>query len=96
MLRALPLAVLVLASGCSLVGPDASAIAFDGSVTYVTIEGGAWVLAGDDGVTYQPLNLPESFVEEGLRVRVEAEARDDLASFLMVGPIVEIERIERL
>lgn len=85
-------------SGCSLLWPDGGDhdLRFDGTVTFVTIEGGAWVIEADDGTVYEPINLEEEYEEEGLRVRVWADRRDDLGSYLMVGPIIEIERIRVL
>lgn len=96
------LSALALA-GCSLLGTDNAAfafgdaeLAFDGAVTFTTVEGGAWVLVSNAGRTYEPVNLLPAYQREGLRVRVEAEFREDLGSFLMVGPIIEIKRIQRL
>ena len=94
------LLLLLLLPACSFfqgdaAGPDAE-IRFDGSVAHLPLEGGAWVIEGDDGTTYEPLGLGEDYREEGLRVRVWAEPRDDMRSVLMVGPIIEIRRIERL
>ena len=102
-MRALPLFLallgLVTLSACSASGVErapAPDLQFDGTVTYTDLEGGAWVVAGDDGTTYEPVNLAEEYHAEGLRVRVEAARREDLGSFLMAGPIIEIIRIERL
>lgn len=99
MRRTLPafalLAALTLA-GCSLYGPGDAELVFNGHVAYVTLEGGAWVLVSDAGETYEPLNLPAEYREEGLRVRVEAEVRDDRVSLLQIGPIIEIKRMGRL
>ena len=90
------LALIAALTGCSLVGSDEGDLAFDGVVAYTTVEGGAWLLESDAGETYEPVNLPAEFEEEGLRVRVEAEVREDLGSVVMVGTLIEIERIERL
>lgn len=54
------------------------------------------MLVSDAGETYEPLNLPAEYREEGLRVRVEAEVRDDRVSLLQIGPIIEIKRMGRL
>lgn len=91
----LTLTLVLTLSACSLV-PKGDDLRFDGTVTYVMIEGGGWVIEGDDGETYEPINLGEPYREEGLRVRVWAEKRTDLGSVLMVGPIIEIRRIHRL
>ena len=90
------LTLLASLTGCSLLGSDEGDLAFDGIVTYTTLEGGAWLLESEAGDKYEPTNLPEEFEEEGLRVRVEAEVREDLGSYIMVGTVIEIEEIERL
>ena len=69
---------------------------FDGAVAYTDLEGGAWVIQADEGTTYEPVNLAAEDREEGLRVRVWADRREEMASTLMVGPIIEIRRLERL
>lgn len=84
--------------GLSCTGPESTPdtdLQFDGVVHYRKIEGGAWVIKGDDGTTYEPTDLPEEYREEGLRVRVWADRLEDQASIRMVGPIITIEHIER-
>ena len=104
-MRALFVLLLVFPlAACSAFWPEDGAaddpvdaqLRFDGTVTYAVIEGGAWVIESDAGDTYEPVDLASEYEEEGLRVRVWADVREDLGSFLMVGPIIQIERIERL
>ena len=92
-------AVLVLVSSalaaCSATDPfDDAPIVFDGVVTFS--EFGGWVIKATDGTQYEPINLAAEDREEGLRVRVWADVREEMASTLMVGPIIEIRRLERL
>lgn len=75
----------------------AGSICVTGTVRYYGFEGGFWAVAGDDGTTYDPLDgLPEAFQHDGLRVKLHAKIRSDLASFHMAGPIVEILDIRAL
>jgi len=68
-----------------------------GTIRYDTLEGGVWAVRGDDGTTYEPLGgLPADFRRDGLRVRLEAKLRPDVASVHMVGPVVEIVSIRPL
>jgi hypothetical protein len=46
-------------------------------------------------VHYLPLNLPEEFQRDGLRVRAELLRRDDYGSTCQVGPVVEVLSIRR-
>ena len=76
---------------------DPNLIAVNGTVRFMTVEGGFWAIRGDDNVTYDPLDgLPPAFQSEGLRVRIEARRRNDMASVHMAGPIVEIISINKL
>ena len=98
---ALALGTLILA-GCAVVEPENSSVVREGDVVRGTgtvkrfeIEGGFFAIAGDDGVTYDPINLAESFRVDGTRVRFRAHVRDDMGSFHMVGPMVELLEIVR-
>ena len=64
-----------------------------GSVAYMDLEGGLYVLRTDDGTNYDPTNLPEAYRTEGAAVEADVVVREDMASIGMVGPIVDIVRI---
>lgn len=99
-LRLLATVVLALAlMGCDddrpLVAPDVSvddpdAFVIDGTVRFLSIEGGCWGIFGDDGVTYEPTGIPRDFLVDGLRVRAAVKLRNDLGSYCMIGRIVEV------
>ena len=94
---ALMLSVFVLIAGCSAVGEDApksGSVDITGTVNFIELEGGHWVIA-EDGETYDPLNLPQDFRVEGLSVQVTGEIRKDVVSICMCGPIIEIKDIKR-
>ena len=64
-----------------------------GTVVYKGIEGGFYAIDGDDGRKYDPINLPEPFNKDGLRVKVTARRRRDAMSLHMYGAIIEIVNI---
>jgi len=64
-----------------------------GTVVHKAIEGGFYAIDGDDGRKYDPINLPESFRKDGLRVIVTARRRTDAMSLHMYGAIIEIVNI---
>ena len=66
-----------------------------GSVEWFNLEGGFFAIRGDDQVTYDPLNLPDTFREDGLRVRASVRIRRDYGSYHMVGPMVDVLSIRR-
>jgi len=65
-----------------------------GRITHETLEGGFWSIRGDDGVTYDPLNLAAQYQKDGLPVLATLVLRPDMASVHMVGPIVDVVSIE--
>ena len=85
------------ACSSSPTAPDlpAGAIRVNGTVRYVTLEGGFWAIRGDDGVTYDPMNgIASEFQRENLRVTLIAKVRNDIGGIHMVGPIVEVLSIQ--
>jgi len=80
---------------------DKGEIRGKGTVKYLSFEGGFYGIVGDDGNHYDPLNLPQEFRVEGLRVRFKATRdhaimTDHMVSFHMWGYIVKLISIERL
>ena len=65
-----------------------------GTVAKKDLEGGFFAIDGDDGRTYEPLNLPEAFKSNGKRIKATVRVRDDVGSIHMVGEIIEIIAIE--
>ena len=64
-----------------------------GTVIYEAMEGGFYAIHGNDGRKYDPLNLPEPFRKEGLKVRVGARLKEDAVSFHMYGIVIEVVNI---
>ncbi|MFX0011799.1 MAG: hypothetical protein ACFE9R_15905 [Candidatus Hermodarchaeota archaeon] len=67
-----------------------------GTITYLDFEGGFFGIIGDDDENYDPINLPEEFESEGLRVEFTAIKREDLGSFHMWGILIELIDIQEL
>jgi hypothetical protein len=67
-----------------------------GTVMYIPIEGGFYGLVADDGKKYDPINLPEEYKQNGLRVKFQVERKKSMASIHMWGIIAEIVKIEKL
>lgn len=66
-----------------------------GTVIYLSFEGGFYGIASDDGKNYDPINMPQEFKVDGLRVQFTANLTDYL-SFHMWGYVVKLFSIERL
>lgn len=67
-----------------------------GTVRYLDLEGGFYGILADDGARYRPVNLPETFASDGLRVRFCARPVEGRMSIFMWGTAVEIRDIEAL
>ena len=75
---------------------DDSIIEGTGTVSFVGIEGGCWVIGVDGDGVLEPLGLDVGFRQDGLRVRFRAEVQAHKLSACQVGTIVEILNIEPL
>jgi hypothetical protein len=73
---------------------DVDTFELHGTVVYKDVEGGFFAIDGDDGKTYDPINLPDSFKINGLKVNITAKLRNDMGSIHMVGDIIEIVKID--
>ncbi len=98
------LMVLLLLTGClharqtAETQPQAvqqNVLEFNATVVYVTVEGGFYGLTDAEGKAYDPINLPPEFRKDGMKVRVSARPRTDMAGFHMWGTIIEILSIEQ-
>ncbi|MFC2038781.1 hypothetical protein ACFLUG_03310 [Chloroflexota bacterium] len=88
----LPVIFLGLLSACTGNGQDI--ISGTGTIEFIDLEGGFYGIMEDGGDRYDPVNLAEEYREDGLRIRFEAEIRDDLESFHQWAQLVEIVEIE--
>lgn len=66
-----------------------------GTITYLSFEGGFFGIVGDNGKHYDPINMPQEFKVEGLRIQFTANFTD-YVSYHMWGYIVRLISIERL
>jgi len=84
------------ATDTSSMTPPAGEMTIEGVVTKVPVEGGCWVIKTADGTQYEPTVLVEDLRVEGEKVRAVVVPRPNMTSVCMVGPMVEIVRIERM
>ena len=57
-----------------------------GRVVYRDMEGGVWVLEGDDGRTYQLAGGDRKIKKDGQRIEAEGDVDGDSLGIAMVGP----------
>jgi hypothetical protein len=92
--------VLLLGAGaCRTASENGEALPerwITGTVKYVDLEGGFYGIVDDQGKRYDPVNLPEAFKEDGLRVKCHIKKLPERMSFHMWGTLVGLTEIERL
>ena len=67
-----------------------------GQVYYANIEGGFYGIIGDDGIKYQPTNLPRKFKKEGLSLKFDVKIKDSTVSAFQWGTIVELSNVSEI
>lgn len=67
-----------------------------GRIVYLDFEGGFFGIIAEDGSRYDPVNLPDEFKVDGLRVSFEAIKTRSQVGFHMWGTLIEIISIRRL
>jgi hypothetical protein len=67
-----------------------------GTIIYVDLEGGFYGIRGEDGKSYNPINLEKEFRQDGIRIEFSASVRKDIMSIQMWGTIVEIQKIRKI
>ena len=70
-------------------------ISATGTVKYIPLEGGFYGIETDKGEKYLPLNLPDEFKKDGLRVQFKAKLKK-VAAIQMWGTPVEILKIKKV
>jgi hypothetical protein len=100
------LSLLAVAAGCHSSQGDgrsrtghkqtAEEQAVTATVKYLDLEGGFYGLVTDEGRKLDPVNLPEAFRQDGVRIRARLERLTGRASTHMWGELVRIVSIERL
>jgi hypothetical protein len=67
-----------------------------GTVRHVDLEGGFYGIVTDEGTKLDPVNLPDAFKQDGLRVRARVERIQGGVSSHMWGAVVNVLEIARL
>lgn len=57
---------------------------------------GTWALVTDSGETYELKDAPNELKKSDLKVKVEGEVRDDVMTFAMIGPVLEVKSFKVL
>jgi len=76
--------------------PPVTTFHLTGQVYYGNTGGGFYGIIGDDGIKYQPTNLPRKFKKEGLSLKFDAKTKSTMVSAFQWGTMVELSNISEL
>lgn len=55
---------------------------------------GTWALDTEKGETYELHEPPKDLQQAGLKVKIEGSVREDIMTFSMIGPVLEVKKFE--
>jgi sarcosine oxidase gamma subunit len=55
---------------------------------------GTWAIVSNSGETYELHQAPAELQQAGLIVKVSGKIREDVMTFAMIGPVLEVEQFE--
>jgi len=85
------LLALSLFCACGCIAEETSfEISSTGTITYIDLEGGFYGLVTSDGVKYLPLDLPDEFKQDGLKVDFSGVIDPDIMTIQMWGQPLKI------
>ncbi len=88
--------IIVILLMVGLSGCTENIIRGSGVIQFNDFEGGFYGIVGDEGETYDPINLPSEFQEDGIRVKYSLKILEDQANIHQWGTMVEIISIEKI
>ncbi len=77
-------------------GRPAASRQITGTVKHLDLEGGFYGIITDDGQKLDPVNLPDAFLQDGLRIKARIETLKGQVSVHMWGTLVRIIDIQRV
>jgi sarcosine oxidase gamma subunit len=57
---------------------------------------GTWALVTEGGETYELKDAPAELKKSDLKVQVEGQVREDVMTFAMIGPVLEVKSFKVL
>ncbi len=66
----------------------------EGTVERKGVGPGTWALVTPSGETYELHKAPNDLQKDGLKVKVRGQIRDDVMTFAMIGPVLEVQSFE--
>jgi hypothetical protein len=63
---------------------------YQGTIVKSDLEGGSWLLKGDNGVMYQLRGVDEQLLKDGQRVVIEGRIATQIVGIAMVGDVIQV------
>ncbi|MCL1468687.1 hypothetical protein [Argonema galeatum] len=58
---------------------------------------GTWAIVTEKGETYELYQgAPDELLKSGVKAKIKGEVRDDVMTFAMIGPVLEVKSFEVL
>lgn len=72
-------------------------ITVTGTIQRSNMGPGTWALVTDDGITYEIYQgAPKELLKPQLKVKVKGQVREDVMTFAMIGPVLEVKSFEAI
>ncbi len=68
---------------------------YSGTIQFLDIEGGVWVLTLPSGQHYALFRAPKELLQEGLEVTIQGQLKEDMVTVAQVGPVLEVKSFRR-
>ena len=70
-------------------------ITLTGTIERNDMGAGTWALVTDDGVAYEiHKGAAKDLLKSGQKVKVQGQVREDVMTFAMLGPVLEVKSFE--
>ena len=67
-----------------------------GTVRFINLEGGFFGIIADDERQFDPVNLPEDYRQDGLRIKFTGQPDPNAASIHMWGILIRLDTINKI
>ncbi len=71
-------------------------ISVTGKIERKGLGSGTWALVTEGGETYELKDPPQQLCQSRAKVKIEGQILDDVMTFAMIGPVLEIKSFEIL
>ncbi|WP_204103446.1 MULTISPECIES: hypothetical protein [Spirulina sp. CCY15215] len=67
-----------------------------GTIERKDIGVGTWALVAESGETYELKDAPPALCQNGIKVKINGEIREDVMTLAMIGPVLQVKSFEAI